>query len=544
METKPFDTVVLARARGGAEVAEMRRWRVTDLFAAAEKGVEALPGLAGLRHVRNRIIDSLREGQGAPCFLAEGENGESVGIYVLCISNPASYGALTQQQFDWCRRHEGLAIYALPCAVQQLAEDYARCVAQAPICLRNAAGWQDAAEESRSLLPPHVEGLRPYEAALGTAAPLKRLNLLREAVNRGSALYPRIDGLPGRQALPPGFLLKGIGTEPPLMLALSEGLRGGKVQLLYGDFYSWENPVNELEVSGLPQGNLLTGLLDSCGTEYCAIVAEAAMFPGLFRNGMHFRWSVSLLADSFELRGEGESAYSFLQEAGTARSTLVGRIETLRQASFCGVPAYCLQSRIEDAPEGPVFNVYVLPTALGEGMELRVGDLFGCSGMLYAAPDAYVETDACWADSPVAAACAWKQEQMRLPDEGAAAHLFKEMMERQSFVGIAPLLKGDVRYLSETTPIALVGRAEMLKHLGKCFREWQGRSLVPMLEFHCGTIGLEGARRPCVIAAFRKKVFSATVFQVENGLIVAIRTLAGRPLLSLKLAQTNAAESG
>jgi len=543
MEMKSFDAVVLARAKGEAEVAEMRRWRVTDLFAAAEKGLEALPGLMGLRHVRNRIIDSLREGQGAPCFLAEGENGEPAGIYVLCISNPASYGALTQQQFDWCRRHEGLAIYAFPCVVQQLAEDYARCVAQEPVCLRNTVGWQDAAEGSRSLLPPNAEGLRTYESALGTAAPLKRLNLLRETVNRGSALYPSIDGLPGRQALPPGFLLKGIGTEPPLMLALSDGLRGGKAQLLYGDFYSWENPVNELEVSGLPQGDLLTGLLDSGGTEYCAIVAEAAMFPSLFRNGMHFRWSVSLLADSFELRGEGGPAYSFLQETGTARSTLVGRIETLRKASFCGVPAYCLQSRIEEEPEGLLFNVYVLSTVLGE-MELRVGALFGCSGALYAAPDAYVETDACWADSPVAAACAWKQEQMRRPDEGTAALLFKEMMERQSFVEIAPLLKDDVRYLSETTPIELAGRAEMLQHLGKCFREWQGRGLVPMLEFHCGTIGLEGARRPCVIAAFQKKVFSATVFQVESGRIVAISTLAGRPLLSLKLAQENAAESG
>lgn len=522
----------------------MRRWEVPDVLACAEKAILGLLSRLGLHDIKNGAIDAFRSGHGSPHFMATSPQGEMVGIYLVCISSPASYGALTVRQYAWCGQHPAWGVWLLPCVVEALADDYSHCVVRSVVLLREEGQWKGSAEV-RQFLPVSDMGENPYAAVFGTASQLKSLAILREVANRGKILFPYIEGLAGPSQMPSTCMLKGSGDEAPIMLALAEGLKNGCFLLAYGDFYSWANPVNELEVCRfpLPGAELQVELLDSKGAIYTATMAEAVIFPGLIRQGMHFRWAVSLLVSEFALLEveDGETVEpSFMQHSGTCFSSLVSRVESVQPAVLCGMPGYCIQAHVDGESPDLLFNAYVFEAAL-KGAVPRQGGFFGCKGLLYAVPDALVEAKACWADSPQAAVAAHEREkeQPELPslDESRAATLFTAMMGSHDFHGISPYLAEEVHYRSETASLEFFGKKELLRHLRDRFDEWDAQGIVPMLGFHRGTVMYGGKRRPCTIAAFQGRVFSATVFRLAGNRIAAISSLAGEVLQSLELVQ-------
>lgn len=547
---KAFEPVVLASASDAREQENLLRWGADDVLGMAQGPLMRLLARMGATQ-----IQATPPGQGGmPPYLALTPEGRQAGIYLVCISRPAAYGALAAPQYVWCGQHPDCDIWLLPCTVEKLADDYTHCVLRMAVCLREGGRWKGSAEV-RQFLPTADMGENPHAGVWGTASRLKHITLLREVANRGQALYPYIAGLAASQQMPGHYLLKGSGTESPIMLVLAEGRKEGRLQLLYGDFYSWENPVNELEIYRLPkpEEEPVGELLDGQGVIYTAAMPELAIFPGLIQRGMHFRWAVSLLVSEWSPYGQGaagaaeasgEVAASFMQDSGTCYSTMVSRVAAVKKVEWCGVPGYCLQAPVSDESPELLFNVYVFEPAL-KGAQPRVGDMFGCCGSLYAVPDARVAGGVCWADSPEAALAAHKRMQTQqgrgaspLPplDEAAAARLFAEMMGSHDAGSLAPYLDEGLHYCSATADVRLFGRKELLRHLRDRFDEWEAQGIVPMLEFHPGTILREGRRRPCTIAAFQKKVFSATLFRLEGGRIIAMDSVDGEELQTLELA--------
>lgn len=548
MKEKTFDAVVLARARRAGDREAMSRWEAPDVLACAEKAILGLLSQLGLRGMKTAAAGA---GLGSPHVMAKAPRGGAVGVYLACISSPASYGALTVRQFAWCGQHPAVSVWLLPCVVEALSDEDSHCVVRSVVCLREGGQWEGSAE-ARQFLPVSDMGENPYAAVFGTASKLKSLVILREVANRGKVLFPYIEGLAGPSRMPAPCMLKGSGDEAPIMLALSEGLKDGCFQLAYGDFYSWANPVNELEVCRfpLPDAELQVELLDRKGAIYLATMAEAVIFPGLIRQGMHFRWAVSLLVSEFSLMEEAGSETvepSFMQSSGDCYSSLVSRVESIQAIALCGMPGYCIQARVDGESPDLLFNAYVFEAAL-KGEVPRMGDAFGCKGFLYAVPDALVDSAECWADFPpaVAEARAREKEGQELPalDESQAAALFASMMSSHDFHGISPCLAEEVHYRSETASLELFGKKDLLRHLRDRFDEWDAQGIVPLLGFHRGSIMHGGIRRPCTIAAFRGKVFSATVFRLAGNRIAAMESLAGEALMSLELVQEKEPAAG
>lgn len=388
--TSDLKPCVLARAATVSDVAELNAWQDSDLMALAEADITAYvkqfcPGAT----IRNRYIDSKRTADGSPHFTADDAQG-STALYVLCISSPDSVAALTSAQYAWAESHPASDVVVIPCVVQHLRADYARCTAMPPILVRRSGLWQQDEECTQFLPLPHRSS-----RWLGGAYLLKWHNLVREVANGGVRIYPYIEGLvTHRQLLPGRRLLASNDGACPLILVQMEGAQDGALRVIRADFYSSENAVNELEVYDVPESGI--ELISAGGQIYRAACAELTMFPGKLRRGLHLRWSVSLVADSFAFTTESKLSVSSV--TGNAAS-LVGKVEAAKPIQFSGMPGYSLSVRVSsDVPE-LLFNVYLFAHQL-EGHIPAAGMYVSAQGNLVAAPDVVVDSDECWADMP------------------------------------------------------------------------------------------------------------------------------------------------
>lgn len=380
---------VLVRADSAADVAEMRRWKESDLFSVAESGLEAVIAQAYGSSVRNRIIESLRLADGSPHFLVYNGNAQ-IAIYVLCISSIASEGALSAVQYAWAETHSTVDIIVLPCVVQCLKKDLARCVAEGLYAVRSAGHWSPE-PKARQFLP----SIHRDAHYCGGASLLKMHNAVREVANGGTRIYPYVAGVAGHQHMPSDSVCRcsGSGTFP-LVLVQTSGARDGALRVGWSGIYSAENPVNELEIYAVHRDEL--ELMDSRGCVYSTACAELALFPGRFSVGMHLRWAVSLFADSFAFAPP--AAVSICGNQKRVHS-FCSCIKTVSPVEFGGLRGYCLQACAHEKQPDLLFNVYVFEQALS-GRVPRVGDYFESAGLLLAAPDSLVESAPCWADSP------------------------------------------------------------------------------------------------------------------------------------------------
>lgn len=390
-----FSTKVLARATSVADVAEMRGWQESDLFSIAETGVESVVASLYRGEVKNLVIDSLRLADGSPHFMVKA-GGRMLAVYVLCIASWSSEGALTPKQYAWAEAHAAVEIVVLPCVVQQLQHDRARCVAENAYVLRKQGRWLHEADTLQFLPRPHRE-----HSFVGGAALLKMHNCVREVANGGMRIYPYVAGLAGHQDMPRNTECHCSGKgEFPLVLLQMVATQSGAIRVSRSGVYSAQNPVNELEIYALRDKEI--ELIDSRGCVYVADCAELSMFPGKWHTGMHMRWSVSLFAESFR----------FISPCAVSIESPFGRVDAFRSsvksvesAEIQGLRVYCIQAAAHAKQPQLVFNVYVPEHALS-GRVPRVGDYFEASGKLQAAPDALVENPDSWADSPQTALAA------------------------------------------------------------------------------------------------------------------------------------------
>jgi len=85
----------------------------------------------------------------------------------------------------------------------------------------------------------------------------------------------------------------------------------------------------------------------------------------------------------------------------------------------------------------------------------------------------------------------------------------------------------DVCYRSDTAGLHLLGKFDLLRHLRACFDNWQRRGECANLSFLLSGVEVQGTRRPCVVACQRGEIISATVFEVAEGRIASVESLAG-----------------
>lgn len=380
---------VLARATSSADVAELSEWKVPDLMAVAESGVESHLRAAFGASVRNRYIDAMRAADGSPHFTAE-LAGAPVAVYVLCVASVSSAAALSSLQYAWAEAHPAADILVLPCVVQHLRPDYARCVAEPPVALRTRGAWQSGAVVQQFLPPTHSA---PHW--LGEAHEIKWHTLIREVANNGTRIYPYIQGVAQYRDLPAGarILCSDAGV-CPLLLVHTCGEQNGALRVERADFYSSDNAVNELEVYDTHPTHV--ELMDERGNVYRANCAELTMFPGKLKRGMHLRWAVSLVADSFLTQEQGAPC---LQQIDGTRAEMTGVVKSVAAIQFSSMRGYCLGVQLHAKLPQLLFNLYVFEHRLS-GKTPRVGEVVSAQGTLYAAPDALVESSTCWADSP------------------------------------------------------------------------------------------------------------------------------------------------
>ena len=446
MHNRKFTPQILARATGAADVAELCSWQLSDLFAAVEDRLLSLVGSLGFSSVRSELIESMRRGDGSPHICAE-EDGSPVGVYVLCISSVQATAALSRLQYDWVCAHPGAHVFVLPCVVQRVSATSARCVTEKLSVLRAGGKWA-AAEETRQFLPP---GIAPA-CFLGSGGLLKKHTLVREVVNAGIRIYPYVEGLAHNGDMPQHMQLLTSGEESPMLLVLTEGARGGAVRLRYADFYSCDNPVNELEVYKITPPQELQ-LMDSRGGIYRVVCAEQLMFGHCMKMGMHMRWAVSLVASSYTAGGDGISALSQSSELSTCINSVVQSVSAVQ---FCGLPGYCLQVRVNDKLPQMLFNVYVFAHQ-AEGRVPKVGDAFMAEGILYAVPDSLVEAGVCWADSPITAAAVIQDKR----ELAAARFAYRTTPLSLHLAAIGQaLLQAGCRFEEEFDPVFRFGRPE------------------------------------------------------------------------------------
>lgn len=393
MSVRNITPKILARAASAQDVAEMSAWKESDVLALAESALAAVVAEHASGTVCNRVIDALRAADGSPHYTAE-HHDTQVAVYVLCLSSPASHAALSLQQVSWAESHPAADVWVLPCVVQHLRADAARCVVDSIYTVRTRGRWgADAAV--RQFLPaadrtPHY---------LGGAALLKEHNLVREVANAGTRIYPYIAGVATHRHLPDSHELRCSGAgDFPLMLVQTRGARDGALRVVRAGIYSAENPVNELEIDSVLRDSV--ALMDARGHIYHAACAELSMFPDRLKVGMHLRWAVSIFADSFELCRKTRIR---IDSAAVQVRAFASRIQAVKPVDFCGLKGYCLQAPVHEQLPGLLFNVYVFEHLLA-GRVPRVGEWFIARGHTLAAPDSLVDAATCWADSPETAA--------------------------------------------------------------------------------------------------------------------------------------------
>lgn len=385
---RSFSTLILARAKNSAAIAEMNGWRESDLFAVAESSLLSLLQNEFGGTWQNCVIESLRCADGSPHFIAEIE-GKTAAVYVLCISSAESYASLTPSQFEWLETNKPASAWVLPCVVQHLRADYARCVAERAYPIYSDGQWS-AEFEMRQFLPA---AQRPAHW-LGGGGALKLHNIVRETVNGGTPIYPYVEGLVHHRHLPQGMqVLSSGGVESPLLLVLAENAADGAVRVRRADFYSAANPVNELEVLQLHADGL--ELLDARGRQYHASCAEQAMFGRYMKSGLHFKCAVSIVADTFAFTPGAPTAYASMPQK---RAMLTAIADSVTSVSFCGLSGYCLTVRVNAHLPEQLLNVYVFTPLLG-GRIPTAGETITVSGALHVAIDALSASEKCWADS-------------------------------------------------------------------------------------------------------------------------------------------------
>lgn len=410
MSVHPISPRVLARATTVSTVAEMSNWQESDLFAAAKQIPARLVAEDFAGKITDNVIDSLRLADGSPHFLVQ-KGRKKTGVYVLCISSVAAAGALSPRQYDWATAHAETDICVLPCVVQHLKADAARCVAE-PICALRIDGKWCADALAPQFLP------EPQRAACfwGGAASLKERNLIREVANGGTPIYPYIAGVATHKHMPQGSSLRCSGDGAfPLMMVQTAGTQNGALRVLWAGLYSAENPLNELEIYALHRDSI--ELLDARGRVYQAACAELSLFPARLKVGMHLRWSVNIYADSYT------PAEAFIPEL-LAENKHVARfctkVQRVTPINCFGARAYCLQVAVSAKLTELQFNVYVTDTLL-QGRIPRVGEAVVVSGAMQAAPDSLVDTSVSWADSPQSAAAAQEDALDTLAEKEKAA---------------------------------------------------------------------------------------------------------------------------
>lgn len=387
--------VILARASSVEDVAEMSAWKESDVFSIAEADLVALLAEVAQEPVHNRIIESMRVADGSPHFTIE-LKGKVVGAYVLCISSLASVGSLTEKQYAWAEAHPAADIWVVPCVVQHIRADVARAVVDSVYALRERGRW--CSEDFARQFLPRPHGLSHY---LNGAALLKEHTLVREVANVGTRIYPYVAGVADYKYMLPNHELRCSGGDDfPLMLVQTAGAANGALRVVGHGIYSADNPVNELEIYSV--GTDALELLDARGGVYSAACAELAMFPSRLKVGMHLLWSVNLFANDFAF--VKEKTIRFEQKNAT-RTALVSCVQRVRPIQFCGLPGYCLQVPVHAKLPDLLCNVYVFEPLL-MGRVPRVGDYISAVGKLQAAPDALVESNVSWADSPETALAA------------------------------------------------------------------------------------------------------------------------------------------
>lgn len=367
-------TTVLCRVQGGAETAHLERRRADSLLAAYETELVEHLRRCGMKHVRRIVPAAPCDAASSPHFSAETEHRKAV-FYVLSVSPVAKDAALTAAQSRYCENSQEADVYVLPCVVQHVRADVARCVAVAPVLLRQNGNW---------LLTPEVLQYLPLQKAYAAGIPmpcpawlLRKSTMLREVANHGTRLYPGIAGFAHAKHLPPGVELYGSGMENPLLITLTAGRENGYLQLLYADFYSAANPVNELTVVDVQPGSVV-GLVGGEQSMFCATCAELAMFPEHEWLGARFLWSLSMWCHHVQ-RVEPREQGSY------DGATLRAKVESSRMADLCGMPVCYLKVNTGKL----IFNVYT--AVFDEDAPLpQPGDWVQVEGVLYAAPDALV----------------------------------------------------------------------------------------------------------------------------------------------------------
>ena len=97
-----------------------------------------------------------------------------------------------------------------------------------------------------------------------------------------------------------------------------------------------------------------------------------------------------------------------------------------------------------------------------------------------------------------------------------------------------PLLREDVLYDSSTAATNFHSKYDLLRHLRGRFDEWQTFGDPASMRFLLSSVETPSGRRPCTVAQHLDTLVSATVFDVADGRISAIRTLSGNVLATLR----------
>lgn len=623
------ETTILSRVEGSAAVAALSNRNTGALLAEAEEMLGEHLRRCGLRHVRRMVELSRAEMLCQPHFTARAGD-VPVDVYVLSIGNMDSPSGLSDEQCRYCEQQQGRAVYALPCLVQRLRNEVARCAALPLVELRRDGNWHRTAEVLQYLPLRYAHAAEipmPCSAWL-----LKKNNALREVANNGTRLYPLVERFAHAGHLPAETEIRGSATQSPLLLTLAGGRDGGRLQLLYGDFYSADNAVNELAVKEVPYSevNPLVRLASADGHEFSAICAEVAMFPEHKWQGLHFLWALSMLCHRLTRLPSGTP-----QPGGYEGGRLCAEVRSARRCSLCGLPL----CHLEAVAGKQVFNIY---TAVydADAVFPGPGDVVCAEGVLYAVPDALVPKKEPQPAAlheellPVSAAlavvagglmaagftmeapfkplfrCGVPELRLLSPEgeklwvlvdtvvngtadshgyfryapasypervngkadvlfasvslastgdggyrtsvalhghvpeglsfcdvvrmkpvealpEVTAARIFGEMMVTHDFTTLLPLLMEDVCYRSDTAGLHLLGKFDLLRHLRACFDNWQRRGECANLSFLLSGVEVQGTRRPCVVACQLGEIISATVFEVAEGRIVSVESLAG-----------------
>lgn len=203
-------------------------------------------------------------------------------------------------------------------------------------------------------------------------------------------------------------------------------------------FFYGDRPHAELELMRCTGGDVgLVELLDKTGLTLYAESVEASIFSEEIAVGLHYKWTLSLVADrchllkrefalsggpvleqakrdyvrlhgsnpphDFSVRVSTESIRTFIQKPQQSYTELCGRITHIEEVS---VDAHCvlLMSLLPLTGNDDVeVQVFTGLHVLGETRP-EVGDVVECTGFLYASPDAVVENAESWQDSGAVAA--------------------------------------------------------------------------------------------------------------------------------------------